>query len=417
MLNSKRQSFPGCRQRGMATLTVSVVVLICVTLIVVFATRVGLMDFRMSGNEYRYKEAFSIADAGLEFTAQQFSTNLSPDSGNYIYDPDGDGVEDAIPVPYLANLNIDGNVANNTEARFTANVVKTVQNGVNVYTVTSTGESVDRSGTVTVSQQIIVRGITGGASPDVPVIADGSMDVTGNMHVVANPNGAEDCVQGCATSVWTTGGVAVGNSISTCHIQGFTGGQCPNPALDPLNSQITNGADQGIDIIQNDPYSPAGNFPPDLFAYLFGIPYTEWTSIFAIANQEADCSNLGPNSKGLYWISGDCTINAGTNVGSEANPVVMVIHNSLFKTGGNAIIYGIVFVFDDTPATDGDVPGPDPGGGTVIRGSLIANTDFDGGGSGTFAVVYDPTVLNNIINNSGSDYLTVATVPGSWRDF
>jgi len=409
-------------QFGVVTLLTSIVVLITLTLAVAYATRVGLFDIRMAANELRYKEAFSIADGGLEFATEQFSNNITPLSGNYIYDPDGDGVADAIPNPYMTNFNINGGVAANTQARFTATVTQQTVSGVTVFNISSTGQSIDRSGAATVSKQIVIRGLTGGQKPDTPVIADGGMNVTGNMHIVANPNGAENCVQGCAVSVWTNGAVAAGNSISTCHMQGYSGGQCPNPALDPTNSQITNGADTGLDIVQNDPYtnaSPAGNFPPDLFEYLFGVPYTEWASIKSMktnTDAQTDCSHMGATSKGLHWVD-SCSLNANTVVGSLTNPVILVVHNDAFNSGGGAEVNGIVFVFDDTPGTAPAVDGPDPGGGSIINGSLMSNTPFNGGGSGTFAVVYDPTLLDNIINNSGSEYRTIATVPGSWRDF
>ncbi len=53
-------------QQGMATLIVSIIVLIITTLMVLMATKVGIFDFRMAGNEARYKEAFTTAEAGLD---------------------------------------------------------------------------------------------------------------------------------------------------------------------------------------------------------------------------------------------------------------------------------------------------------------------------------------------------------------
>jgi len=412
-------------QKGMATLVVSVVVLTIITLMIIFAAKVGIFDQRMSSNEYRYKEAFAVADGGLEYATQQFSENISNSGGgNYIYDPDKNGIADAIPDPFLSNNNLAGGVASASETRFTARVPPpTLVDGVMVYTLTSTAESVDRTGTASVSQQVIFRHITGGKAPDTPIIADGSMNITGNMHVVPNPNAScpsGTSGSGCAVSVWTHGSVDTGSSISTCQYQGFTGGQCPNPSQDPFHTQLTNGTYQGVDIVQNDAYSPTGHFPPDVFKYVFGVPYTQWQAIKSAAKSVsqvyADCNSLNSSSMGIIWITGDCRINGGT-IGSLANPVILVIHNHLFKTGGNTVIYGIVFVFDDTPSTDGDVPGPDVGGGTQIRGSLIANTDFGSGGTGTFSVVWDPNVFTNIQNNSGEGYRQIARIPGSWRDF
>ncbi|WP_340121140.1 PilX N-terminal domain-containing pilus assembly protein [Methylobacter svalbardensis] len=436
MMNTKRdieklgfQGTPSTHQKGMATLVVTVVVLIIITLMVFFAAKVGIFDQRMSANEYRYKEAFAAADGGLEYATQQFTENVSfiktvgSSGGDYKYDPNKDGNADAIPNPFLSNNNLAGGTASGSEARFTASVGTTTSGGVTVYTLTSVGESIDRTGTASVSEQIVIRSITAGNTPDTPIIADGSMAVSGNMHVVANPNGS--CT-GCAVSVWTHNAVDTGSSISTCHILGFfPGGQCPNPSLDDLHTQLTNGPDQGVDIIQIDPYttdSPAGNFPPDLFEYIFGVPYTQWQSIKSAAESltpsqvYSDCNSLDSSSKGIIWITGDCQINANATIGSEANPVILVVQNHDLSIGGNVTIYGIVFLFDETPADNSDDPDLDIGGGTKIIGSLISGVDI-AGGTGTVAVVWDKNIFDNIQNNSGESYRQVASIPGSWRDF
>ncbi|CAA9892959.1 conserved hypothetical protein [Candidatus Methylobacter favarea] len=436
MMNTKHdtvkrifQGAPRIHQKGMATLVVSLVVLTIITLMVIFAAKVGIFDQRMSANEYRYKEAFAAADGGLEYAVQQFSENISVGAdGNYIYDPDKNGIPNAIPYPFLSKNNLVGGVASASEARFTATIaIPPAVGGVTVYTFTSAGESIDRTGSASVSEQVVFRHITGGNVPDTPVIAGGSMAVTGNMHVVPNPNascpdGTSD--SGCAVSIWTHDTVNTSSSISTCQIQGFSGGQCPNPTSDPLHAQITNGTYQGVDIVASDHYTTdptPGHFPPDLFDFVFGVPYTEWQSIKSAAENldpsqvYSDCNSLNSSSKGLIWITGDCQINGGV-IGSVANPVILVVQNHQLQTGGNATINGIVFVFDDTPATDGDVQGPALGGGTVIRGSLITDTGISGG-TGTFAVVWDPDIFANIQNNSDENYRQVASIPGSWRDF
>ncbi|KAF3977513.1 MAG: hypothetical protein HFP77_06600 [Methylococcales symbiont of Iophon sp. n. MRB-2018] len=407
------------QQAGVVTLIVTLVFLITLTLIVAFATRVGIFDLRMAANESRYREAFSIAEGGLDFAIEKFAKNTTPLNGNYIYDPDRNGTADVIPSPLLTNFNSNGSVASNAQARFTATVTQQTVEGVTVFTFSSTGQSIDRSAKAIVSKQIIIRGITNGQTPNAPVMIDGAMDVTGNIHIVANPNAVKNCVQSCAVSVWTSGAVAVGSSISTCYLQGYTGTQCLNLALDPMLLQITNSADKGLDIIQNDPYTnanPAGNFPPDLFAYLFGVAYTEWPSIKALKTNtdvQTTCEHLTAGSQGLHWLD-SCSIAANTKVGSIVNPVILVLHNNPFQAADGVVINGIVFVFDDTPDNAPTVNPSVLGGGSVINGSLLSNAAFNGG---TFTVVYNPEVLSNLINNTGSAYRTVATVPGSWHDF
>jgi len=426
------------RQAGMATLTITLVVLLIITLMVAFAAKVGLFDLRMSSNEYRYKEAFAIADGGLDYAIQQFNTNLSSDNGNYIYDAvctdpacastSGpplpgcamDCIADPIPAPFLNNLTLTGAAAAAGQSAFSANVrpvtITVGANSMTLYEFTSAGSAADGIGSVTVSEQIAFRHVTGGKPPDVPVIASGTVDVTGNMHVVPNPNAscpAGAAGNGCAVSVWTHSSITTGSSISTCQIQGFTGGQCPNPSQDPLHTQLTNATYQGADLVQNDPYSPVGHFPPDLFEYLFGVPKTNYMSIKTGADVQAtDCTGLDASSMGLIWITGACSINGG-QIGSPADPVVLVVQDNTLSFSGNPVIYGIVYAFDS----------PDPGtatvstgGNTEIRGSLITDGSITGG-TGTFAVVWDGNVFDNLVNNANNAYRIISAIPGSWHDF
>jgi hypothetical protein len=54
------------RQRGMATLLVSLLILVGATLIVMFSARTTLMEQRISGNEIRTKQALNVAQAGFD---------------------------------------------------------------------------------------------------------------------------------------------------------------------------------------------------------------------------------------------------------------------------------------------------------------------------------------------------------------
>lgn len=54
------------RQRGVSTLVVAIVLLIAATFLTFFAAKVGIQEQRMSANDYRHKEAFATAEAGLD---------------------------------------------------------------------------------------------------------------------------------------------------------------------------------------------------------------------------------------------------------------------------------------------------------------------------------------------------------------
>jgi len=66
MINQPHPSFNS--QKGAVVLLISIVLLVGVTLITIFAARVGIIDLRISGNEYRHKESKAAAHAALKTT-------------------------------------------------------------------------------------------------------------------------------------------------------------------------------------------------------------------------------------------------------------------------------------------------------------------------------------------------------------
>ncbi|HSM69597.1 MAG TPA: PilX N-terminal domain-containing pilus assembly protein, partial [Xanthomonadales bacterium] len=60
-----RLAIPG-RQRGAITIFTGIMVLLLLTGLLVYATRVGISEQRISANELRYKQAFVAAESGLE---------------------------------------------------------------------------------------------------------------------------------------------------------------------------------------------------------------------------------------------------------------------------------------------------------------------------------------------------------------
>ena len=63
------------RQHGLALLATALVLLFIATGVTLFAARVGVMDQRISGNQYRSQEAFEAAEAGVEYGIAYVSTH------------------------------------------------------------------------------------------------------------------------------------------------------------------------------------------------------------------------------------------------------------------------------------------------------------------------------------------------------
>lgn len=409
-------------QGGAATLVVTIVVLLVSTIMVTFANRSIIFDVRSSGNEARYKEAFSIAEAGLDYASQRFSANFRSTYSN--------SNAAATLTSILANsqvataTKIDGSLAGPGEAGFTVSIVPSGLsfNGVPIYTATATGMSADGTGTASIRQQFSMVNVLSGTVPDVPVIVGGAVGTGGNFNVVANPNGGNS--PGVPISVWSNGSITAGSSSATCHVQFYSGGQCSNPSGNSEN--ITRGTNPATaitsynstypDLLPND-----SNFPSDLFKFLFGVNREDWSVIKAQAQNYGQvgtsCADLiaaGVNAGVNYpvwWVAGDCDFNGGT-IGSLSKPAIVVVDDHQLRAVGNTQVNGIVYLFDN-PDTVGS-PSSQLGGTMEIVGSFISDT----GGSamaGSYSVKYDPSIVGAFTEN-GSSY-NFSRVPFSWRDF
>jgi|GEM_PF-1374877 len=416
-------------QQGMATLVVVIVVLVITTLMVFFATKVGLFDQRMAGNEVRYKEAFATAEAGLDIAVQrfddQFATNFSGTTSWATVIANS---------AIAAGTETDGTTAEPGEPSFGVTITNT---GGTVYRFSSTGRSADGTGAATVSREVTMKSILGGSAPDVPIIVNGSVGTGGDFNIVANPNGGGN---GVPVSIWTgntapvgdppTGNVSMSGSSATCNIQYFDGNnpQCSNPSgnteliSDGDGSTLSAPINTFPDVLPNDP-----NFPDDLFQFLFGVTRANWQTVYDLANSKhqvaADCSTLSTTSGQkfrLWWITGDCNMGSNQVIGSITDPVILVIDDhQLDMGGGGARVNGVVFLFDNPSGDVATKPSADFHGSPAIYGAMIS----DVGGTamnGSYSIVYDPTIMSSLTPggavDDGSNY-AIAFIPGSWRDF
>jgi len=286
-------------QQGLATVIVAIVLLVIMTVMVIFAARVGVFDVRMAANEARYKEALITAEAGLDYSTQRFSSEFTR-----LYDGTDAGTAGTTLATIANNAQVntntepDGTAPEAGDPYFTVTVTNTGASygGIPVYEFVSTGVGADGTGTATVRRQVTMANVFGGTVPDVPVIVGGAVGTGGNFNVVANPNGAGE---GVPVSVWSSGDISGTNSSATCHFEFYDGNnaQCSNPsgntenismggdlaALSPISSH-----DPTVpDLLPNDP-----NFPADIFAFIFGVPRAQWELKYAEADANLQAGNV-----------------------------------------------------------------------------------------------------------------------------
>jgi hypothetical protein len=264
-------------------------------------------------------------------------------------------------------------------------------------------------------------------NPLVPLTSKSTFPPTGTAEVVGNPN---------------AGGVGV---PLTVWINANVGGLCPAPAT-PITSSgswqtcelqewyHTDEIPAGITCTDNNCFCGSGgndtsnflswrkgtdtyinidilidpDFPCDLFYFFFGIEREHYQIIKNQSKIYADCSELGPQSSGMIWISGPlCKLNANLKVGSPGNPVILISAATSTVLAGGVEIYGVLYVFDgeDANATITTL------GGATIYGAAVIDAGIDKF-QGTFQIVYADQILASAAGIKG-----IGSVNGGWRDF
>lgn len=372
MINSFRR-YNTETQSGAVTLMMSIILLTAVTLIIIFAASFGVVQQKITTNQYRMNDALSAAEAGMEFGIQYLKQNsatvlASPVSG-YIS-------------PYSDVNTTNVTLANNS--KFTVVYTNPVANNYNLIQITSTGTSADGTATRTVSQQVQFGSYILN-TPNVELIGKSTVSLDGNARITNTTTNQ---------TIQAGGGVTLHGSSSTVTSSGGSSGGS-------IGSDIT----QNINSISTQSTS-------DFFATYFGVPSS---TIKGAANYYYNNSSntnystqLNGVSGSIVWIDqtgGTATINGSTTIGSPASPVLMIVNGSLTMSG-NVTFYGLIFVSSTTGITTST-------GSSSVVGAIITSDAFAMAGSSN--LTYDSTTLTNLRSSSSTSYY--AKVPGSWRDF
>lgn len=438
------------KQQGAATLLVSIVLLIGVTLITIFAARVGIMDQRIAGNEYRHKEAFAAANAALDQgaaylaenndlydtshaswvactggLATQFPCLVGSDTYEFAYDGDLTTTTIIDPVETTVTL---ANVASDSYLVFTTSA--TIGNQV---TVIGTGESADGTGE-SIAQLSYARHVALGVDKLPPVMAP-IANLSGSFLIVADPQlnlkeGAncadgrsafEDPKSATDISIWTTTSAGANTgSWSTClsgDYQNAAGEACVD-VYDDTNSHtewknctcaenLSEAGGTGDDNIKYDIRIPNRNsttpFPPSPLEHLFGTSNLSLIETDANISLPDNCPGLASvdlSANPFVFVDGDCSVG---DVGSQSAPIFMVVAGDLTITA-NADVWGIVIgtgvvTFNGSPIVHGSVVSNDP--------TKLTN--------GNYTQVFDWCVGSNLIEAINEPKLT--KVKYSWRNF
>ena len=382
-------------QRGAATLLVTVVMLILLTISALTVSNLTTTELKVSSNLNRAKEAFYAAQAGLDeaslrhlsdATASVTNESGSVASGTYSYDLNPSGV------------------------------------------ITSRGFSLDGEGKATLHQTVsLSETIDYGAT--VPILSVGNVPTGGTFTIVANPNGGGD---GVPVSAWSSSAGANGiASWQSCEYDEFLSGLC----TDQPGGRLLCEADESAcsDFVTSD-------CPADPFETVFGeeigscsgvtwtyshpesiSTYRDAYSGLITCAELSDSDKLdaaletakstGPRGLPALWIEGDCTV---PEIGSVDEPIILVVEGDVTINGGNEF-GGILFGFTDIYNGETVLNNVSVGGGAQINGGLATNGNLIKV-TGSATVAYSPEILTSLTAAASESKGLVKSV-GTWRDF
>lgn len=454
------QSFAAkARQRGVSTLVVAIVLLIAATFLTFFAAKVGMQEQRMSGNDYRHKEAFATAEAGLDRAKAFLAANRmdfatwgwTACAGTETAPPCGDGTANLFGTAWswinvfsessgaaLAGLNWP---ASTTDGPFiltqAAPAAVSPTTSFQPVVLAAQAQSLDGTGRAVVRQSMS-RYLIAQPGPVPPVMAP-TVPLGGNFTVVGNPNHDLDPMEvtlancdsltgsGQMLSIWSEGAVPVSGTWKTCGFGAFRDTQnppnrCIGPGIvDPVTGSAptmsqcncqdnaaekspysggSTGSGVGIndDVVDSDP-----DFPGDIFLYVFGrTKAAVKASAAAAGNLLPNCDSLDATSTGLFWITGDCDMPANSTIGSRAAPAIVVFEgDASFQSNSHA--WGMVVGADMQRTCPGATPTDPYSVDTACTTTAASPNEVDI--AGTFTI-HGAMISEGEIDGSG-DYKAV----------
>ncbi|MBM5570293.1 MULTISPECIES: pilus assembly PilX family protein [Deefgea] len=421
------------KQNGIATLAVTLILVLIATVATLYANRQAFIFQKTSANYYANNKAFEAAEAGANEFAARIQSDLNIIStggtGTEIITPTvatgatacrdnffnaysfvSDFADSTSPNQFASDRYFSKRLKENgaPDSLGLGFRVRAVMNGLSM-TITSTGCADDSTATPSNTAPACVT--AGQPTATVSVV----LPLKGRF----NPNKAGFSVKGYADS---RGSITSNNSNPP------TTGFCPIVSGD---SFTRNGATDGTIT----PYSDIAALTQDqYFEMYFGSPKSEVKAAATAAGtvfNSSGCPTVTGNPL-TVWIEGDfnpgsCTISAknvivnGNIIGNSLNLQVngLLYANNLYSKSGTISVLGALAIAGDLDAAalgqtfsnfDGTQPNAVNGKTDATNGALFSTHSMNG----STHVVYDPTKLGNPIPPGGSASQFKA---GLWRDF
>jgi Tfp pilus assembly protein PilX len=384
------------RQRGAATLFVTVIVVLLIALVTITMTRTTVLENRMTDSDLTSKQAFHAAQAGLDFALQQIIENeldvLNASCGTILVDETNP--EDS-PTFQLSFGSVDPVCPSDVLGLQTKSVIRSVgrsSDGASIR-VLEVGIDLEREW---LGAGVPVEG-TAPPPPPVPsaIVAKGSVNLAGTTNAAPCPtldacqaldrpgNPKPDISDVYDTLV--TSGAAI------------TGGDTGVPDAQILDQHKDGGRDD-LSAMTGDQF----------FESIMGVDKTIFKEAATVVTPGQTMPDVNVNP--LVWYDGDLKLQTGT-LGSPEKPITLVVNGDI-SVSGNLTVWGVVYTTGDDFSA----------GTTKIFGALIAENNITT--SAGNASVFFNAELATVPPISGITG-EVATVPGavlasfdsnSWRE-
>ncbi len=365
--------------RASITLITTLLLLLCSTSILIYATRQAIVDQWLTANQSAYQSALSQATAGAHQAMAALKQGVISNQ---------DCSSTPLNQPFCISL-----------------ISKTLHNRQLVQ-ISSHGYA-ERNASANISSWLGFANLLASPAPAAALISPGNLaDI--ELHLAANPHGGG---QDLPVAIWTSGSVSLAKSSSSLFKQS---GQLISLPLIPDNEIVSHALAQ----------HQGGSFPDDVFAYLFGYPASQYRLIQEIARPltPAQCNNLNSNSAGLFWIQGDGVCQLG-NVGVADNPdtpewdgkaVILVSADVTLQIQAQAKVYGLIMVFHPPDSASSTTPVQFTAD-SQLWGVLLSNYDLNQLLTGTISIIwqdYTPFFGQPKSSDNGAPVL----LNGSWMD-
>jgi hypothetical protein len=441
------------KQHGAASLIVTVLLLMGMSLIAFFANKGLIFEQRTSANQYRSTKAFEMADAGAEWAIARLNDPLTLAAADSCAPATGAGLvsfRDRYIRPTAADALHTTGWLNPLDTAYPGCQIDPT-NGSSTCACPSTGAAVLASTDWPrfrvqfrplpdlLSVEIISRGCTNGDPCD-PSQAPAASDGTAIVRVILKIrptfptipgagliSGSTTVVSGSLNVINTdtaSNGITI-NTGSTVQLTGGTlvqtlPGTSPTASIldnDPSLLQLTN-ADANGELFFSSYFGEGfDSYKSNLQTKVISAGASDPAG--GTCNSEVNCgaavSYWIDQGYTQFWVEPSVTFNnsnmpsttSGT-LGTAANPIALATPNQMTFTGGiNA--FGTFYAATTSAIDDLTLAG---GGSANIVGSLVSRGDFSRTGNGNISIIYDA----NLFGAKGAPSGLLVPVPGSWRD-